>query len=156
MEEELFYCKLGLDERRRHQFNIISQRYGYPDMKSLLNHFSVPQNVTNDRIVNNEEVKGQSSWLKLPNVKLKDDKKEKNFLPKAETVQMMQYVLDYSTHFNNYPRPVAPELATFLTAKEDLYIPRDNVADVRDLWPGKEKGVYLIVISLHYFYSLPH
>lgn len=123
-------------------------------MKSLLSHFSIPQDVTNDRTVNNEEVKGQSSWLKLPKVKLKDDKREKKFLPKAETVQMMQYVLDYSTHFNNYPRPVAPELATFLTAKEDLYIPRDNVADVRDLWPGKKTGVYLIMDNLYYCHFL--
>lgn len=56
--------------------------------------------------------------------------------PTADTLLTMEAVLDYSTHLRYFPVPMAPNLATFLVAKDDLYIPRDSVADVWALWPG--------------------
>ncbi len=53
-----------------------------------------------------------------------------------ETVSLMQAVLNSATHFSNFSPPVAPELALFIAAKDDLYIPRHNVTDVQSLWPG--------------------
>ena len=53
-----------------------------------------------------------------------------------ETVSLMQAVLNSATHFSNFLPPVAPEQALFIAAQEDLYIPRYNVSDVRQLWPG--------------------
>lgn len=53
-----------------------------------------------------------------------------------ETVSLMQAVLNAATHFNSFPQPDSPELAQFIAAKDDLYIPRHNVLDVRELWPG--------------------
>ena len=57
--------------------------------------------------------------------------------PTANTLLTMEAILDYSTHLRYFPVPLAPSLATFLVAKDDLYIPRDNVTDVRALWPGE-------------------
>ena len=127
LETELIDCKLGKDERKRRVFDIIAHHYGHSDMSSLVS--------TSDKFVNNEEVsKGQRLWLKTPKVKLKDLKP----LPKPHTLQMMRYVMDYSTHFHNYPVPVAPEYITFLLAKNDLYVPLSNtVPDARDLWSGE-------------------
>ena len=48
----------------------------------------------------------------------------------------MQAVLNSATHFSNFSPPVAPEQALFIAAQDDLYIPRYNVSDVRQLWPG--------------------
>ena len=53
-----------------------------------------------------------------------------------ETISLMQAVLNSATHFSNFSPPVAPELALFIVAKDDLYIPRHNVTDVQSLWPG--------------------
>ena len=54
-----------------------------------------------------------------------------------ETLSLMQAVLNSATHFSNYPKPAAPELALFIAANKDLYIPRHNVTHVQTLWPGK-------------------
>ena len=57
--------------------------------------------------------------------------------PRPESIQIMKHVMDFSTHFHNYPRPLAPELVTFITAKDDLYMPHKAVEDFRTLWPGE-------------------
>ena len=56
--------------------------------------------------------------------------------PRAETLAMMQSVLNSSTHLKNFPVPLSPELAEFVAARQDAYIPRHSVTDVRVLWPG--------------------
>ncbi len=57
-----------------------------------------------------------------------------------ETVSLMLAVLNSATHFSNFAQPVDPELALFVAAKDDLYIPRHNVSDVRTLWPGLSRS----------------
>ena len=57
--------------------------------------------------------------------------------PRPESIQIMKHVMDFSTHFHNYPRPLAPEPITFITAKDDLYMPHKAVEDFRTLWLGK-------------------
>ena len=57
-----------------------------------------------------------------------------------DTVSTLGAVLDLSTHLNNYPTPIAPGLARFVTAKQDLYIPRDRIISVEQAWPGRWVG----------------
>ena len=54
-----------------------------------------------------------------------------------ETVSTLKAVLDLSTHLYNYPTPLASNLAQFVVAKDDLYIPRQNIASVQEIWPGR-------------------
>ena len=56
--------------------------------------------------------------------------------PRPELVETMRMVLDCWTHHQNFPLPLAPSLAHFVTAKEDAYIPRRHITDVRSLWQG--------------------
>ena len=53
-----------------------------------------------------------------------------------ELLETMRMVLDSWTHHGNFPQPLSPTLAHFVTAREDAYIPRRNLADVRSLWSG--------------------
>ena len=55
---------------------------------------------------------------------------------RRETLSLMQAVLNSATHLNNYPQPAAPELALFVAAHNDMYIPRHNVTHVQTIWPG--------------------
>lgn len=50
---------------------------------------------------------------------------------------MMRMILDFATHLGMFPSPLAPHLATFVVAKDDLYIPRQSVTDVRSIWSGE-------------------
>ena len=50
---------------------------------------------------------------------------------------MMRIILDFATHLGMFPPPLAPNLATFVAAKDDLYVPRQNVTDVRSIWSGE-------------------
>lgn len=72
-------------------------------------------------------------------------RKKQKFFPQRETVDVARSVLDFATHLRNYPTPLAPELATFVVAKEDLYVPRHCVQDIRSLWAGK---LYLPVLDV--------
>ena len=58
----------------------------------------------------------------------------------TRTVNFMDFVMDKATHLQNFTRPVDTSLAKFVVAKHDAYVPRDGVADVRDIWPGCEVG----------------
>lgn len=53
-----------------------------------------------------------------------------------KTVDTLRAVLDFSTHLYNYPVPLDTQLARFLVAKQDLYIPRHHISDVQSMWPG--------------------
>ena len=73
------------------------------------------------------------------------------FQPRQETVQMLRWMLDYTTHLNSYPLPLAPELALFTIANDDMYVPRNGVLDVRDLWKGilfNASSILLILILI--------
>lgn len=72
----------------------------------------------------------------LPPPSPPESKQSKKFIPAASTVLTMEALLDYSTHLRYFPVPLAPDLAMFLVAKDDLYVPRDNITDVRIIWPG--------------------
>ena len=56
--------------------------------------------------------------------------------PRPELLEAMRMVLDSWTHHQNFPLPLAPSLAHFVTAEEDAYIPRRHLTDVRLLWQG--------------------
>ena len=56
--------------------------------------------------------------------------------PRPELVETMRMVLDSWTHHQNFPLPLAPSLAHFVTARDDAYIPRRHIPDVRSLWQG--------------------
>ena len=54
-----------------------------------------------------------------------------------ETVEMMRCVLDVGTHLSRFPSPLSPQNAIFIAAKDDLYVPRKHMTDVRSVWPGE-------------------
>ena len=54
-----------------------------------------------------------------------------------EAAATLAAVMDLSTHLHNYSQPVDVSLARFVVAEQDLYIPRQHVANVQDTWPGK-------------------
>lgn len=53
-----------------------------------------------------------------------------------ETVDTLRAVLDLSTHLHHYPVPLATDLARYVVAKDDLYIPRHHITNVQTTWPG--------------------
>ncbi|XP_078579123.1 LOW QUALITY PROTEIN: protein ABHD18-like [Branchiostoma floridae x Branchiostoma japonicum] len=55
-----------------------------------------------------------------------------------EAMVFMEGVMDEITHLKNYTVPVDPKLVVVVAAKHDSYVPRDNVTDLADLWPGCE------------------
>lgn len=63
-------------------------------------------------------------------------KRQSNGLPRPEVLDTMRMVLDSSTHHKYFPTPLDPTLVHFVTAKQDAYIPRVHIADVRSLWKG--------------------
>ena len=76
-----------------------------------------------------------------PHIKLRGGGgRERVSVSREEAVRMMQQVLDGSTHLKNFPVPSSTELAVFLAAKEDHYVPRANIADVRQLWQGERQA----------------
>lgn len=64
-----------------------------------------------------------------------------------DTVSTLGAVLDLSTHLHNYPTPIAPELARFVAAKQDRYIPRDRIINVQQAWPGKRELVLGVLLA---------
>ena len=114
LEQQLFNCKIGQDEKRRELFNsIVEQEQIFPS-------------------------DGPRASL------LKREEKEKLSVTSEESIAMMRCLMDDSSHLRKYPTPLAPELALFLAAKEDMYIPRENIADVRHLWPGEKEMNFLL------------
>ena len=83
-----------------------------------------------------------------PYARLKRADGEKVSVTREEAIDMMRFLMDDASHIRKFPVPLAPDLAIFLAAKEDSYIPRDNIADVRHFWPGENDA------SLHSFLLL--
>ena len=127
LQEQLFHSRIGLNERMRDIFNIIVQRY-----------------CTTSSSVANNSVR----LLSRGNVTKDRPKTASKGRPTAETVGIMRYMLDYATHLHNYPVPSQPNLAVFVSAKNDLYINRCG-GDVRQLWPGmiSRQGTSAIFVS---------
>ena len=63
-------------------------------------------------------------------------KKKSDPSRRQETVDFMNYHMDESTHLRNYPIPIDPSLATFVTATHDAYIPRDKIETPCNIWQG--------------------
>ncbi|XP_046576428.1 protein ABHD18-like [Haliotis rubra] len=57
---------------------------------------------------------------------------------KKEALQFMVGVMDECTHLGNFSVPIDPELIIIVAAKQDAYIPRDDVLRLDQLWPGSE------------------
>ena len=146
LEEQLFYSRIGYDEGRRRVFQRILENkdnrmslqgelLSEPDPGLSYSVFcSAPDSDSSVETNNQTEVKS------FPYVK----KKKKKFSPHHDTVSMMRSILDEATHLGNFPAPLAPDLGIFVAAKDDLYVPRQNVTDVRSLWPGKASSCLML------------
>ena len=140
----------------KRMFEIASENYQYTsDIITSTEHYSTydgPANLLNKEETHRNILKLQSPEITKLKTKIRnnDSRKKQVFIPKAETVNMMRWMFDYATHLQSYPCPIAPELAIFLTAKWDMYIPRHNVTDIRDLWPG----IYIIMSKMMCVYIL--
>lgn len=55
-----------------------------------------------------------------------------------EVHQFMRGIMDECTHLHNFSVPVDTELIIAVAAQADGYVPRDDCADLADIWPGAE------------------
>lgn len=53
-------------------------------------------------------------------------------------MDFMRGMMDEFTHLGNYPCPVDTSLVVAVEAVDDVFIPRDGVAHLNDLWPHAE------------------
>lgn len=53
-----------------------------------------------------------------------------------KTIDFMNFLMDETTHLQNYPKPIDTSLATFVAATHDAYIPRDKIENVQSIWQG--------------------
>ena len=127
LEEQLFLTKIGHNARMKEIFDFVREK-----QKEL----SESTRAKPARDGHPPSVFADATKLKVKVKNIKTNKRQV-FQPKTETVQMLRWMLDYTTHLNCYPCPISPELALFVIAKDDMYIPRNGVPDVRDLWPGE-------------------
>ena len=142
LEEQLFYSKIGYDERRREVFRqVVEKHHGYNHSETLTAPVEGAKEAYTGPSYSNStlwQMSAGSNTLRRPqNVSPVLKRKRGKFSPHEETVGMMRTALDQATHLRNYPVPLDPELAIYVAAKDDLYIPRRNVTDVRSIWPGK-------------------
>ena len=116
------YCGLTRDEA--------SARSLWMSSSTSENHSTSAQNITLPRI-NSDLKHTYRSWL------VNTKKARENSAWHWETVSTLKAVLDLSTHLCNYPLPLQTNLASFVVAKRDLYIPRHNITNIETVWPGK-------------------
>ena len=134
LEEQLFYSKIGHDERRQELLKYTVEKHDWEVTTGEESHTSAH----GDGIVDSQS----STPLERVRQKFHTGSKKdistrrKQSKLRSETVATLKSILDFSTHLSNFPVPLAPELAVFLAAKGDCYIPRQNVSDVRTIWPG--------------------
>lgn len=55
-----------------------------------------------------------------------------------EALQFMRGVMDEFTHLSNFTVPYDTSLIIAVCAKNDAYVPRDDVGSLEDIWPGAE------------------
>ena len=155
LEEQLFTSKLGGDERRREVFQTIlhldhdiadGERQPLPSYVTSTKHtFSDALNSASFHTDSQEHDKEHShlseartnllnrSWPAHRN----QTSRSKESLLHWETVEMLRCVLDIGTHLSRFPTPLSPQNAIFIAAKDDLYVPRKHITDVRSAWPGQ-------------------
>lgn len=119
-------------------------------MKNYSNLNSLFQPLMENKKTNLDENGVQSLYLKqediynglksnvfahLPSI-LRKIKAKEGLSTKPSTVEFMNFVMDEATHLKNFPPPLDPSLVHFVVAKNDAYVPRDNVMSPCDVWPG--------------------
>lgn len=158
LEEQLFTSKVGGDEKRRELFQTIlhldrenahEERLYSPSYVATQKHPLLGEDALNRASFHTH------SWQLDKQEERHLSETRLNFLSRAwpihknrtnrssgsrlywETVEVMRCVLDVGTHLTRFPTPLAPQNAIFIAAKDDLYVPRKHIADVRSAWPGK-------------------
>lgn len=53
-----------------------------------------------------------------------------------EVLEFMHLLMDECTHMLNFDMPYDPSLIHVLSGKDDCYVLRDGVNDIRTVWPG--------------------
>ena len=132
LEEQLFYSKIGYDEERKNIFERVREYHHKQDQSSQV---VGDQNAAKSAAITYlSGDNSNTSWFKLilPGSR---EKSKGSLYPEA--VHFMRTVLDVATHLSHFPVPFSPQLATFLEAQDDLYVPRQSVTDVRSIWPGE-------------------
>lgn len=134
LEEQLFYSKIGHDERRR---ELLKEKHIWEVTGATgeESHSSAPS----DGMMNPQsstQLEQDGKKFRISSKKAVSTHRQKQSKLRSETVATLKSILDFSTHLSNFPVPLAPELAVFLAAKGDCYVPRQNVTDVRTIWPG--------------------
>ena len=138
LEEQLFYSKIGHDERRRELLKYTAEKHDWEVTAATRDESHTSAH--GDRMVDSqsstplEQVRQKFNTGSKKDISTRGRKQSKL---RSETVATLNSILDFSTHLSNFPVPLAPELAVFLAAKGDCYIPRQNVSDVRTIWPGR-------------------
>ena len=147
LEEQLFYSKIGHDERRRELLKYAAEKHDWEVTAGEESHTSAH----GDRMVDSqssmplEQVRQKFHTGSETDISTHGRKQSKL---RSETVATLNSILDFSTHLSNFPVPLAPELAVFLAAKGDYYIPRQNVSDVRTIWPGRYICIHTMRVVL--------
>ena len=59
----------------------------------------------------------------------------------GEAMKWMTIVLDHWTHLKHFSISSDPRRTVFVTAKQDKFVPREWVEDVRTIWPGKKNKI---------------
>ena len=161
LEEQLFASKVGRDEKRREIFQTILHLDG--ESGSTERQPSAGFVASQNPLFGGESL-GSASFhtgsFKLDKEDNKLSEIRSNLLSRAwpahrnktdrskrsllywETAEIMRCVLDVGTHLSRFPSPITPQNAIFIAAKDDLYIPRKHITDVRSAWPG-----LIIIIS---------
>lgn len=133
LEEQLFYSKIGHDEQRRELFKSVVEKHSQE--ATTREHLYTGTNTHSDGRGVKSATPSEKDGGKVHKRAISKHK-WKQFKSHPETVATMNSILDFATHLSNFPTPLAPDLAVFLAAKNDCYVPRQNVTDVRSIWPG--------------------
>ena len=139
---ELFQTILRLDRDNAHEERLYSPSYVATQRPSLLGEDSLNRASFHTHSQQQERHHLSDTRLNFlsrawPVHRNRTNKSSRSFLY-WETVELMRCVLDVGTHLTRFPCPLAPENAIFIAAKDDLYVPRKHITDVRSAWPGKQ------------------
>ncbi|KAL0273419.1 UNVERIFIED_CONTAM: hypothetical protein PYX00_006083 [Menopon gallinae] len=83
-----------------------------------------------------------TNYWKNGDVKQKNDENDtkdaKSRMKEKQALQFMCGIMDECTHLTNFSVPVDTDLIIAVTARDDAYVPRDGLTDIRDIWRGAE------------------
>ena len=153
LEEQLFASKVGGDEKRREIFqtilrlkrdDVVNERLNVQSSVGSSNPLFGGDSMTSAGFhtdswtLDKELSERRSSLLRRawPTYRYRKNRSGRSLY--WETVEIMRCVLDVGTHLSWFPTPLAPDNAIFIAARDDLYIPRKHVTDVRNIWPGQQ------------------